>query len=75
MTESRVLLLAADFIYFGDLYGQTPGASLPACLASAEALHDHLAPGTLILAAHGEEGTDHAPRLSLNDLYDLASAS
>jgi glyoxylase-like metal-dependent hydrolase (beta-lactamase superfamily II) len=71
--RARGVLLAADFLYFGDLYGQTPGASLPAYLASAEALHDRLAPATLILAAHGEEGTDHAPKLSLHDLSDLAA--
>lgn len=71
--RQRGLFLAADFLYFGDLYGQTPGASLPDYLASAETLHGRLAPGTLILAAHGEEGTDHAPRLSLDDLSDLAT--
>jgi hydroxyacylglutathione hydrolase len=71
--RQRDLLLAADFVYFGDLYGQTPGASLPAYLASAEALQGQLAPGTLILAAHGEEGTEHAPKLSPKDLSDLAA--
>jgi glyoxylase-like metal-dependent hydrolase (beta-lactamase superfamily II) len=69
----RDVLLAADFPYFGDLYAQTPGASLPVYLASAEALLDRLAPGTLILAAHGEEGTQHAPKMSLQDLCDLAT--
>lgn len=72
--RQRHLLLAADFLYFGDLYGQTPGASLPAYLASAEALRKRLAPGALILAAHGEEGTGHAPKLSLHDLSDLETA-
>jgi glyoxylase-like metal-dependent hydrolase (beta-lactamase superfamily II) len=67
----RGLLLAADFLYFGNLYGQTPGASLPDYLKTAEELRDRLAPGTVILGAHGEEGTDHAPRLSLDDLADL----
>ena len=71
--RERGLLLAADFLYFGDLYGQTPGASLPEYLASAEMLHKRLGPGTLILAAHGEEGTVHAPKLSLHDLSDLAT--
>lgn len=72
--RERGILLAADFLYFGDLYGQTPGASLPEYLKSAEALRGRLAPGTLILAAHGEKGSDHAPRLSLNDLADLTAA-
>lgn len=74
LDPERSFLLAADFLYFGDLYGQTPGASLPDYLKTAEDLRDRLAPGTQILAAHGEEGTDHAPRLALSDLADLTKA-
>jgi len=67
------ILLAADFLYLGNLYGQVPGACLPDYLESAQALNDQLDPGALILGAHGEEGSDQAPRLSLPDLADLTT--
>jgi hydroxyacylglutathione hydrolase len=68
------VLLAADFLYLGNLYGQIPGAFLPDYLASAEAL-DVLQPAdVLILGAHGKplaDGTQVAPRLAREDLRDL----
>ena len=71
------ILLAADFLYLGNLYGQIPGASLPDYLASAEALDRHLPEDVLILGAHGKargDGTHDAPKLSRLDLTDLAAA-
>jgi hydroxyacylglutathione hydrolase len=68
------VLLAADFLYLGDLYGQTPGASLADYLASAEALDGLLPADVLILGAHGKplaDGTQVAPRLDRKDLRDL----
>jgi hydroxyacylglutathione hydrolase len=72
--RERGILLAADFLYLGNLYGQIPGASLPDYLKSAQALSDRLDPGTLILGAHGEDGSHQAPKLSMRDLADLAAA-
>jgi hydroxyacylglutathione hydrolase len=68
------IFLAADFLYLGNLYGQIPGACLPDYLKSAQALSHRLDPGTLILGAHGEEGSHQAPRLSWRDLADLTAA-
>ncbi|MGE0238041.1 MAG: MBL fold metallo-hydrolase, partial [Parvibaculaceae bacterium] len=73
----RKILLAADFLYPGSLYGQVPGAVLPDYLASAEALRRRLPADVLILGAHGEalpDGTHAAPRLSGGDLADLVTA-
>jgi hydroxyacylglutathione hydrolase len=71
--RERGILLAADFLYLGNLYGQIPGASLPDYLASAERLMERLPADTLILGAHGEEGANEAPKLSRQDLADLTS--
>jgi len=65
------ILLAADFLYLGNLYGHRPGASLPDYLASAEELIERLPIDTLILGAHGEAGADEAPKLSRHDLLDM----
>lgn len=68
------ILLAADFLYLGNLYGQIPGASLPDYLAAAEALDAILCDDALILGAHGKplpNGTHMAPRLARGDLKDL----
>jgi hydroxyacylglutathione hydrolase len=72
--RERGILLAADFLYLGNLYGQIPGASLPDYLASAESLVEMLPADTLILGAHGEEGANVAPKLSRHDLVDLVAA-
>ena len=76
LDRERGILLAADFLYLGDLYGQVPGASFPDYLASAETLIRQLPSDSLILGAHGEEpaGEKHpeAPKLEARDLQDLA---
>jgi hydroxyacylglutathione hydrolase len=70
------LLLAADFLYLGNLYAQVPGSSLPDYLAVAERLYEQLPPDALILGAHGhpEAQLRSAPRLGLPDIEDLVAA-
>ena len=48
------ILLAADFLYRGGLYAQTPGASLPDYLATTQSLLPHIGPDTRIFGAHGD---------------------
>jgi len=75
LDRARNVLLAADFIYPGDLYAQVPGASLADYLSSAEALLPRINADTLILCAHGnpdEAGNHAAPRLVRQDIADLA---
>jgi hydroxyacylglutathione hydrolase len=69
------ILLAADFLYPGDLYGQVPGASLPDYLSTAETLLRELPADLAILGAHGEEGGDdpQIPVLHRHDLVDLTT--
>lgn len=74
LDRERAILLAADFLYLGNLYGQIPGACLPDYLEAAEALDAVLPDDALILGAHGKplaDGTHVAPRLSRRDLEDL----
>lgn len=74
LDRERSILLAADFLYLGNLYGQIPGACLPDYLAAAEALDAALTDDALILGAHGKplaDGTHVAPRLARRDLTDL----
>lgn len=74
LDKKRSILLAADFLYLGNLYGQIPGASLPDYLDAAEALAATLPDDVLILGAHGKprpDGTHIAPRLARQDLKDL----
>ena len=70
---ARNRLYAADFIYRGALYAQTPGASLPAYRATLETLLDCLPEDIEILGAHGqtEDGKDDMPRLGYADLSAL----
>lgn len=70
---ARGILLAADFLYPGPLYGQVPGASLPVYLAAAEALIARLPRGTRLFGGHGEDENSGAPALSVDDLTDLAA--
>lgn len=72
----RNRLYAADFLYRGHLYAQTPGASLPAYRATLETLLDILPEDIDILGAHGqtEGGTDDMPRLGHADLSALHAA-
>ncbi|KZY33991.1 hypothetical protein A3731_00485 [Roseovarius sp. HI0049] len=73
---ARNRLYAADFLYRGALYAQTPGASLPAYRATLESLLDSLPEDIEILGAHGqtEGGTDDMPRLGHEDLAALHNA-
>lgn len=71
------ILLAADFLYPGNLYAQIPGASLPDYLATAEALLHGFPADMLIYGAHGkEQGEDahEAPWLLWHDIMDLTAA-
>lgn len=71
------ILLAADFLYRGDLYAQVPGSSLSDYLDTARRLADRLPAETLILGAHGmpdADGRHEAPKLSIGDLNDLVRA-
>lgn len=64
---------AADFIYCGALYAQTPGASLRDYLRICEQLLDELPEQVQIVCAHGQpdNGVDDAPILGYGDLHAL----
>lgn len=64
---------AADFIYCGALYAQTPGASLRDYLRICEQLLDDLPDQVQIVCAHGqpENGVDDVPILGYGDLHAL----
>ncbi len=64
---------AADFIYCGALYAQTPGASLPDYLRICEQLLHDLPDQVQIVCAHGqpENGVDDVPILGYGDLHAL----
>jgi glyoxylase-like metal-dependent hydrolase (beta-lactamase superfamily II) len=66
---ARDRLLAADYLYRGPLYAQTPGASLADYLATARRLCGLIGPATAIFGAHADAPT--APRLSHTDLDAL----
>lgn len=65
----RDRLLAADYLYRGPLYAQTPGASLADYLATARRLCAITGPATAIFGAHADAPT--APRLARADLEAL----
>jgi len=69
----RNRLYAADFIYRGALYAQTPGASLRDYLRVCEILLNDLPEQVQIVCAHGqpENGVDDAPVLGYRDLEAL----
>ncbi|MEO1161771.1 MAG: MBL fold metallo-hydrolase, partial [Pseudomonadota bacterium] len=69
----RSRLYAADFIYCGALYAQTPGASLRDYLRICEQLLDEMPEHVQIVCAHGqpENGVDDAPILGYGDLHAL----
>ncbi|MGB5213716.1 MAG: MBL fold metallo-hydrolase [Anderseniella sp.] len=69
----RSRFYAADFIYCGVLYAQTPGASLRDYLRICEQLLDDLPEQVQIVCAHGqpENGVDDAPILGYGDLHAL----
>jgi len=64
---------AADFVYRGILYAQTPGASLRDYLRICEQLLNDLPEQVQIVCAHGqpEDGVDDVPVLGYNDLRAL----
>jgi hydroxyacylglutathione hydrolase len=66
----RNRLYAADFIYRGPLYAQTPGASLRDYLRTCDRLLQDLPPHVQIVCAHGqaENGIDDAPVLGYGDI-------
>jgi len=69
----RNRLYAADFIYRGALYAQTPGASLRDYLHICEKLLNDLPQQVQIVCAHGqpENGVDDVPMLGYGDLEAL----
>lgn len=71
------VLLAADFLYLGNLYAQIPGASLPDYLATADILVEDFPADMSIYGAHGKaasDGTHKAPGLMWGDVLHLAGA-
>ncbi len=69
----RYRLYAADFVYCGALYAQTPGACLRDYLQTTAKLIEILPENVEIVCAHGraENGRDDMPLLGLDDLRDL----
>jgi glyoxylase-like metal-dependent hydrolase (beta-lactamase superfamily II) len=69
----RARFYAADFIYRGALYAQTPGASLTQYIAVCQQLLEKLPENVEIVCAHSrpENGIDDAPILGYRDLSDL----
>lgn len=71
------ILFAADFLYGGGLYAQTPGASLPDYLTTAEHLAADLPTRTRFLSAHGqpdENGRSGPPELGREHLLALVTS-
>lgn len=70
---ARNRLYAADFIYRGALYAQTPGASLTQYLATCRQLIEKLPENVKIVCAHGRpvDGVDDVPVVGHGDLADL----
>lgn len=68
------ILFAADFIYPGPLYAQTPGANLADYLTTTEVLLSQINDQTRIFCAHGapdDKGQHRAPLMSSQDITDL----
>jgi len=77
LDRDRNILLAADFLYLGDLYAQVPGSSLPDYLAASRRLLPSLDRDVAIFGAHGkpdENGLHAAPSLGFRDLEALEKA-
>ncbi|MFK7940494.1 MAG: MBL fold metallo-hydrolase [Roseovarius sp.] len=70
-------LYAADFIYPGEVYAQTPGASLPEYCRVLDMLLQRLPGDVQIVCAHGEilQGVSDMPMLGYGDLADLKRAA
>lgn len=69
----RARLYAADFVYRGALYAQTPGASLTQYIAVCQQLIEKLPENVEVVCAHGrpENGVDDVPVLGYSDLERL----
>lgn len=69
----RNRLYAADFIYRGALYAQTPGASLTQYFETCRQLIDLTPQSVEIVCAHGRpvDGVDAVPIVGHDDLADL----
>ena len=69
----RDRLYAADFVYRGALYAQTPGASLTQYLATCQQLLETIPQNVEIVCAHGRpvNGVDEVPAVSIADLEEL----
>ena len=68
------ILFAADFVYPGHLYAQTPGANLADYLATTHALQLLMDNQTQIFCAHGapdNKGQHRAPLMNNQDIFDL----
>lgn len=71
------ILLAADFVYPGDLYAQVPGSCLRDYLNTADQLVSLINDQTRIYCAHGKpdnHGRNAAPMLERSDILDLRNA-
>jgi len=72
--QDAKILLAADFVYPGPLYAQTPGANLADYLTTSETLLLQTNDQTRIFCAHGapdDKGQHRAPLMSSQDISDL----
>jgi hydroxyacylglutathione hydrolase len=70
----RNRLFAADFLYCGALYAQTPGAALAEYLATSRGLRSLINDDTAIFGAHGDDlpgAVPSPPKLSAADLSAL----
>jgi glyoxylase-like metal-dependent hydrolase (beta-lactamase superfamily II) len=70
-------LFAADFVYPGPLYAQTPGANLANYLTTTHALLQQINDQTQIFCAHGaldDKGQNRAPLMSSQDISDLQNS-
>ena len=68
------ILFAADFVYPGPLYAQTPGANLAEYLKTTDALLRQLDDQTRVFCAHGapdDQAQHRAPLMGIQDISDL----
>ncbi len=71
--EAQNWLFSADFLYPGELYAQTPGASLPDYLAVSQQVLGLLNDTTKIYGAHGNDGPQDAPRVPMLNASHLSA--
>lgn len=71
------ILLAADFVYPGDLFAQVPGSSLKDYLNTTDHLLSLINEQTRLFCAHGKpdsQGLHASPVLAKRDILDLRNA-